>query len=443
VEGLSASSAYSYQLVAYRGTLNDGAVFGGLSNAVDDTTAAAPSTTSTDTTTAKPGAVGDLSVASTTDSSATVAFTEVGDGTGSPAYYEIRYAPTPIGYGWGSATIVTSGDCPSGFRGSGIGTHRTCTVPGLSPSTSYDLQVVAWRNDSAGRVYGALSNVATGSTSAASDTTSSTSSGSSSSHEPAGYGVIAHETFDATLLSGPPGTCSLLGILAGCWFEYDPSGNLGVASVADASGTSTEAMQVTFPTGLAPGYSPGLFQGWATGSETNSTQYRAVYESGWVRVPTPDFEMQAVGVKFLGFLGVAQAGQGHVPNQVYFVAFNPSGTTSLQQAVPLSVAQQGNQSRRMDENVATGPVFTFGPWHHYEYVVTLNDVGQANGTLKVWWDGQLIMDYSDVVWRDAANPSGFYGRRWDPVWGGRGGGNRTRDDYLQIDDVYISGETMP
>jgi hypothetical protein len=97
----------------------------------------------------------------------------------------------------------------------------------------------------------------------------------------------------------------------------------------------------------------------------------------------------------------------------------------------------------MGQNRVDDPVFTFGTWHRYEYVMTLNDIGVANGTVRLWWDGVLILEYTDVVFRDAANPSGFYGRRSDPIWGGGGGSQRSRTDYLDIDHLYISGLPMP
>lgn len=272
----------------------------------------------------------------------------------------------------------------------------------------------------------------------------STSSGDQSANEPAGYVRFAEHTFEAIPLVGPPGVCTQLGILDGCWFRYDPAGNYALAAALDAALTSPGVLRIRFPTGLAPGASPGLFQGWDTGSETNSTQYGAIYETGRIRVPTPDFELQAVGVKFLGYVGAGRAGQGIIPAQVYFFSDNPAHpSTSVQTAVKIAVLQQGHVDRRMGQNRVSEPVFTFGTWHRYEYLMTLNDIGVANGTVRVWWDGTLILEYTDVVFRDSANPSGFYGRRWDPIWGGGGGSQHSRDDYLEIDHLYISGVPMP
>ena len=158
VHGLSPNTTYAFQLVPFRGTLNQNAVFGPLSNVISTTTPAGASSAP-----AAPGTVHDLGVTQTGAASATLSFTEVDDGTGHAARYDVRYAATPIGWGWGSATVVTQGTCRTPVAGTAIGTRRTCTVDGLSPATSYDFQMVAYRGTlNAGATFGGLSNVATG-----------------------------------------------------------------------------------------------------------------------------------------------------------------------------------------------------------------------------------------------------------------------------------------
>src|SRR6266567_2231753 len=84
-----------------------------------------------------PGTVEDLSVVATTDSSGTLAFTEVSDGMGRPASYDVS------------------------------GAKRTCTVQGLAAGTTYSFELVAFRGTLNGiAVFGELSNIATGVTAA-------------------------------------------------------------------------------------------------------------------------------------------------------------------------------------------------------------------------------------------------------------------------------------
>ena len=106
-----------------------------------------------------PNAVTDLRVAAITDSSATLGFTEVNDGTNQPASYDVRYAVSPIL--WDSATSVTRGSCTTPVGGTSIGAPRTCTVLGLHPPAGYQFQLVAFRVTADGEVlFGPLSNVA-------------------------------------------------------------------------------------------------------------------------------------------------------------------------------------------------------------------------------------------------------------------------------------------
>src|SRR5919109_1730229 len=118
-------------------------------------------------TAASPGKVTNLSVASVTSNSVTLSFTEVTNGAGSPASYDVRYAIGPIS--WGAATPVTQGTCAVPLAGIAIGATRTCTVQGLSASTTYQFQVVAFRGTlNVDAAFGALSNVASGTTAAVS-----------------------------------------------------------------------------------------------------------------------------------------------------------------------------------------------------------------------------------------------------------------------------------
>src|SRR5207245_10873817 len=112
-----------------------------------------------------PGPVNHLAVAGVTGTSVTLSFTEVGDGTGQPAQYDIRYAAGTLA--WSSATDVTLGTCATPVAGSAIGATRTCTVLGLQSGVTYQFQLVAFRGTlNVNAVFGALSNVASGTTSA-------------------------------------------------------------------------------------------------------------------------------------------------------------------------------------------------------------------------------------------------------------------------------------
>ena len=152
--GLSSSTAYSYTVAAYDAAGNAS----GQSAVVSTTTHAAA--------TGAVGTVNNLSATPAGANSATLSFTEVTDGAGQPAKYDVRFSSS--GTLWGGARSVTQGTCVTPLTGTTVGATKTCTVLGLSPSTAYQFQLIAFRGTiGAGAVYGALSNLAGASTSSA------------------------------------------------------------------------------------------------------------------------------------------------------------------------------------------------------------------------------------------------------------------------------------
>src|SRR5438128_67623 len=150
VLGLTPATGYQFQLIPFRGTLNMGtAVFGSVSNVASGTTAAL----------GQLGTVLNLAVASATDSSLTLSFTEVDDGTGQPASYDVRYAVGALS--WGSAPSVTSGTCATPVVLSPYTTLCRSTVLGLTPATGYQFQLIPFRGtlNMGTAVFGSVSNV--------------------------------------------------------------------------------------------------------------------------------------------------------------------------------------------------------------------------------------------------------------------------------------------
>ena len=152
--GLSASTAYSYTVSAY----DAAGKASGQSTAASTTTHAAA--------TGAVGTVSNLSAAASGANSVTLSFTEVTDGAGQPAKYDVRFSSS--GALWGGAPSVTQGTCATPLAGTTIGATKICTVLGLLPSKAYQFQLIAFRGTmGAGEVYGALSNLAGASTSSA------------------------------------------------------------------------------------------------------------------------------------------------------------------------------------------------------------------------------------------------------------------------------------
>ena len=110
-----------------------------------------------------PGPVADLAVAGTTDTTVILSFTEVDNGLGAPAGYQVRFAAGSIS--WGSASDVAAGTCQVPLAGTSIGAKRICDVRGLTPSTAYQFRLVPFRGSlNVDATFGSLSNIANGTT---------------------------------------------------------------------------------------------------------------------------------------------------------------------------------------------------------------------------------------------------------------------------------------
>jgi hypothetical protein len=148
-------------------------------------------------------------------------------------------------------------------------------------------------------------------------------------------------------------------------------------------------------------------------------------------------------VKLLGYWGVGQkyTWPGGVPNQI-FSRIVGNGTTSAQTNWEFQILGQNHVDWTKGQNRNLTKRVLAGKWQHYELLMALNTVGSADGVLKVWLDGVLILEYYDVVYRTESDSSGFYGRDFHPIWGGAGGPSKSRDDYTRLDHIYISGKPM-
>src|SRR5204862_1193366 len=114
-----------------------------------------------------PAPVTDLAVASVTDTSVTLSFHQVDDGTGQAASYIVKYGVGTLA--WSTGLAVTRGTCVTPVAGTAIGAISSCTVLGLTSATAYQFGLVAFRGDvNTNAVFGPLSNVASGTTNAGS-----------------------------------------------------------------------------------------------------------------------------------------------------------------------------------------------------------------------------------------------------------------------------------
>jgi uncharacterized protein YjdB len=493
VLGLTKATAYQFQIVAFRGTLNVNAVFGGLSNVASGTTRSSQPPVIT-----APGTVTNLAVASATDTSLTLSFTEVSDGAGQPASYDIRSAAGSLS--WGSAAGVARGTCAAPVVGTAIGAKRTCTVLGLTKATGYQFQLVAFRGAlNVNAVFGALSNIASGSTGGAAVAPVMTVSVSPASvSQPAG----TTQQLAATLKDASGNTLTGRSVT---WTSSNPAiatvssggretsvtpGTTTITATSEGkSGTATVTVTTSSPppppTSTGWTHEPAGFtvlsdnalsaavpgtqgeasipggNGWSSiyngaGNVTEVADATAPLSGGSVwqfRYPagfgggeapaTEFFNHAAAREVYAGFWWKPSSPwQNHPSSNVNKIAFWFGGgggqSIDIQMYGPapyyLHVVTEFPSGFRLRPNVTATPV-TLGQWHKIEWHIKYaSSAGSGDGVVEWWLDGVLQGSYSNV---QTPGDAGFTMFQFSPTWGGVGD-TKSETDYYWFDHVHLS-----
>jgi hypothetical protein len=362
-----------------------------------------------------PGTVTDLAVAGVTSAGVTLSFTEVNDGTGRPASYNVRYQVGAITWG-GTALSVVQGTCVTPAAGTAIGAKRTCTVLGLTPATAYQFQLVAFRGTlSLNAVFGGLSNI-TGAT-----TTASTSGGSGAPQPGATDPIIFQDGFESGDLSG--------------WTQNPSAGRYSLAIDPTRVHAGRQSLQVLFtPTN---GY--GLITRWfMPGYDEIYVRFYVMFQEGF-----QNRRSDGAGMHFLTICGNnssdSQSCWGKpaiVPNGTdYFYAGLDPEEVSLPTLEPFSFYTYWPDMSCCYGNVlfqsSPKAALVGGQWQEVVFHIKLNTPGQSDGLQEVWFNGVKKLSQQNMRWRTTTNLT-LNEIRFDNYMPG---GPQTQ--YLWIDDVTV------
>ncbi len=383
------------------------AVASGCSEGPSEVTSlTAPDERSLSTTSAEapaPNRVSDLSVELAGTSSVTLSWTQVDDGTEAPADYDLRYAPAPLGWGWGSATHSLTGECANPIEGTGAGSEISCTVTGLPNAADYDFQLVAFREEADGRIYGELSNVA-----GAPANAPVLSQSGLSANEPSGFETFTSRRFQDLREHG--------------WGADVDNPNLSIVSDPSARSGSTVG-EIRYRAGSTGGRTPAWTENWSLRDEGFTRLYlsfRVKLSSNWQGHPS--------GVNKIGFVWTHQ-------KPVAFPVFRGAGSAAMKGVVYLQDIPGGG--RRLDGNLAE-PELPRGEWHDWEVVLVSNTGSSANGEVHWWINGEKVGEYTDIRFGNADQSKIWETVAWRPIWGGIHG-RVGQDMYMRMDDFYVSG----
>ena len=320
-----------------------------------------------------PGTVADLAVSGVTDSSVTLSFTEVTDGAGQAAKYDIRWAAGTLA--WASATDVARGSCTVPMAGTAIGARRSCTVLGLSAGVAYQFQLVAFRGTlNVDAVFGGLSNVASGTTTASS-------------------APVATVTVSPASGSGLGGQTLQL-----------------TATTRDASGNSLPGRVVTWGSGntaLATVSGGGLVTGVAAGTVTITATSEGKSGSAAITVTSGGGTILFTE----GFEDNAFAGRGWYDNtsMVTTTAQHlPTGTSAAEMhfTVGATIPVQGTSARHLFAATPTlyvsywvkyssNWVGSGHPYHPHEFLILSDQDGDWDGPSNGWLVAYIEQSYQN------------------------------------------------
>jgi len=238
--------------------------------------------------------------------------------------------------------------------------------------------------------------------------------------------------------------------------------NGGVTKVTDLSSPSgsTNVLEIGFPAGFIGGVSPsGVYTMSSTNPQNWPQHPKALYQSYWYKV-SPNFPANLNANKMV----YSNIGGG---NKVYtnfgggvdyrlvngVVEFAPGQATAYTTPLFMSVDIQGvvqvdgtfQPSFNLRQNVGPSDPTQWkqlvrGQWHHIETLYVANSAGTRDGTVKLWIDGTLTIDFTNrIQWSATADM--WQWTTWLPVYGG-GGMVPTNavNAYHRLKDFYVSGK---
>ena len=254
-------------------------------------------------------------------------------------------------------------------------------------------------------------------------------------NEPAGLVQLGEHSFPAGYFGDDAhfGAAASYTATGASWHMRDLSKALHVETdIADAPMSPPGTMGMAYPEGMLSSGEPASFSLFIP-------EQRELYVSYHFMMPSNPvsgmWELEPAGVKVLGYISY---GDNDQQNQG-FPLFKPGGL----QAGPLSARSDYVGKADACEDYVDEPnryKITLDEWHQFEFYGKLNDMGEANGVLRIWLDGELYSECTQMTYVTESYPHGFWQIHFQPVWGGwHEGLRKTQDDYAYLDHIYISG----
>jgi uncharacterized protein YjdB len=332
---------------------------------------------------------------------------------GPPAVSAVSVSPTQASIGVGGTQQLTA------KATSATGTTVTGVTYTWSSSNSSMASV-----SSSGLVTGVAAGSATITVSAAGKTATAnvtvtgttTSTGSLGyGNQPSGATTISERAFNALAEDGWPSPLLYNG------------GQGAITTDASAPKSPSNVLQVTFPAGFPAGDQPYdqaiLLDG--------SAQYTQLYGSIWLKY-SPGFAVDGAGILKILYMWASD----DKPSLCLCVNNYTAGGGNFTPQLGLQDATNQNLIPNVSGQVGYG--FPTGQWVRLEFLLVMNSPGQSNGVAKVWANGVLVTNFTNVDFVSSSTQEYWHKLEIAPYWGGLGG-TVPSAQYLWVDHLYASG----
>jgi hypothetical protein len=203
--------------------------------------------------------------------------------------------------------------------------------------------------------------------------------------------------------------------------------------VDDASALKSQpkVLEFVYPSGFTDQNAPGI------ADKRLPAEVTEIYVAAWIYVQRP-WEYHSSGVNKLFFVGSNQFAGNNGEIVCGFIGSSESAA-NFRCGVqgPLNVGA-GTTNGYFTTNAAT-PGFALNAWHHTEVYMKRSTGGQANGIIRVWVDGQLVSDHSNVQFNSTVDAT-FDAVTINPNWGGNSLQRKAGRDVIRFDHFYVSGK---
>jgi uncharacterized protein YjdB len=232
-------------------------------------------------------------------------------------------------------------------------------------------------------------------------------------NQPSGATTISERAFNALSEDGWPSPLLYNG------------GQGAIVTDASAPKSPSNVLQVTFPAGFPAGDQP------YDQAIVLSGNYTQLYGSIWLKY-SPGFAVDGAGILKILYMWASD----DKPSLCLCVNDYTAGGGKFTPQLGLQDATNQNLIPNVSGQVGYG--FPTGEWVRLEFLLQMNSPGQSNGVAKVWANGVLITNFTNVDFVSSSSQEYWHKLELAPYWGGLGG-SVPSNQYLYVDHLYASG----